>query len=471
VRNGDRLLPGDGYVPVARRAAYPLRAGNRVRPLVDGEAAFRRICEAVEAARGSVWVTVAYLERDLQLPDGRGSLFDVLDLAVARGLDVRALFWREPRLPEIEPESSHFEGNQKERAWLAARRSRFLARWDRLPDEYCQHQKSWLVDAGLPSELVFVGGINLDAASICPAGHAAREGEQIHDVYAELCGPAATDVHHNFVQRWNQASERAARDGSWPNPEAAGDLEFPALPSPAAGEVPVQITRTLMAQRYTSETATPGGEPFATAGGEESVLEQYLAAIAAARRTLYIENQVIASPVIADALRTALDRGVEVVFLVPGDPHPAFVEARENPRAAFLFEKLEQLGHYPNFTLAAIAGSRGAGRYQEIYVHAKIALVDDAWATIGSTNIVERSFRRDTELNASFWHAPTVRALREELLQEHLGRDTSGLDDRVALRLYREIALRNRDRRARREPLEGLAYALEPRDYGCRKSD
>ena len=156
---------------------------------------------------------------------------------------------------------------------------------------------------------------------------------------------------------------------------------------------------------------------------------------------------------------------MEVAFLVPGNAHPAFLEARRDPRAVPFFEKLAALGELPRFHLAAIAGSR-EGVYDEIYVHAKIMLVDDAWATIGSTNIAERSFHRDTELNASFWHAPTVRALRQELLQEHLGRDTSGLDDRVALRLYREIALRNRDRRARREPLEGLAYALEPRDYG-----
>jgi phosphatidylserine/phosphatidylglycerophosphate/cardiolipin synthase-like enzyme len=48
-------------------------------------------------------------------------------------------------------------------------------------------------------------------------------------------------------------------------------------------------------------------------------------------------------------------------------------------------------------------------------VHSKLALVDDAWCTIGSTNVAERSFHQDTELNASLWHAPTVRALRSEL--------------------------------------------------------
>ena len=33
-----------GYIRASERAAYPLRPGNSVRPLVDGEPAFRRIC-------------------------------------------------------------------------------------------------------------------------------------------------------------------------------------------------------------------------------------------------------------------------------------------------------------------------------------------------------------------------------------------------------------------------------------------
>jgi phosphatidylserine/phosphatidylglycerophosphate/cardiolipin synthase-like enzyme len=34
-----------------------------------------------------------------------------------------------------------------------------------------------------------------------------------HDLYAEVAGPAATGLHHNFIQRWNEASERTADDG------------------------------------------------------------------------------------------------------------------------------------------------------------------------------------------------------------------------------------------------------------------
>jgi len=93
-------------------------------------------------------------------------------------------------------------------------------------------------------------------------------------------------------------------------------------------------------------------------------------------------------------------------------------------------------------------------------------LIDDAWGTIGSTNVADRSFQSDTELNASFWHPATVRALRETLLGEHLGVDTAGWDDRKGLRLFREIALANRARRGRRAPLAGLAYAVDATTYG-----
>jgi cardiolipin synthase len=38
-------------IPFVQSGSYPTRPGNFVRPLIDGAPAFRRICEAVEAAR------------------------------------------------------------------------------------------------------------------------------------------------------------------------------------------------------------------------------------------------------------------------------------------------------------------------------------------------------------------------------------------------------------------------------------
>src|SRR5262249_37736546 len=152
-----------------------------------------------------VWLTVAFYSSDFCLPDGRGSLFEVLDRVVARGLDVRLIFWRpNPECPSAS-KGSTFEGTPADRDLLRARGSAFRVRWDRAPGHYLQHQKSWLIDAGCSSEVAFVGGINLTARAIDEPGHA--EGHR-HDAYVELVGPAATDVHHNFVQRWNEASER-----------------------------------------------------------------------------------------------------------------------------------------------------------------------------------------------------------------------------------------------------------------------
>jgi cardiolipin synthase A/B len=449
------------HIPPVTTGSYPVREGNFVRPLVDGQSAFGRICEAVEAARHSVWVTVAFLHPDFVMPGGRGTVFDVLDAAQARGLDVRVIFWRTDRAVGV-----HFHGNEYERAWLAQRGSRFQARWDRAHGNYCQHQKSWLVDAGHEGEIAFVGGINLNAASLSQPGHAERDGEHIHDVYCELRGPAATDVHHNFAQRWNEASERRHGHGLWPDAASQNDLAFPAKPSPAAGQSTVQMQRTIRAGHYGDGRPTPGGKPFPIADGEHSIFDQYVSAIDAARRTIYIEDQYIASPDILDHLDGALTRGVEIVFLCPAEPEVQVRAARRDPQAETFFQKLSALGSHPNFLLSGIAARQSDGRLREVYIHDKIMLVDDAFATIGSCNIASQSFFCDSELNAAIWDEDFVRALRVELLQEHLGIDTSRMEDRDALRLYREAARANAQARHRDETLNGMAFALDPASYG-----
>jgi cardiolipin synthase A/B len=95
-------------------------------------------------------------------------------------------------------------------------------------------------------------------------------------------------------------------------------------------------------------------------------------------------------------------------------------------------------------------------------------LVDDAWATVGSCNLHRNSLVEHSELNASFWAPEIVRGLRCELLAEHLDHDTAHLDDRAALRLYREVAIANRDRReAGHSQWQGLAFKMDARLYGA----
>lgn len=453
------------YIDFVESGAYPIRAGNEVEPLVDGDPAFRRICEAVEQARYSVFVTIAFHYDGFEMPGGHGSLFDVLDRAAARGVDVRALFWRHRDLARFRP-GTHFAGTDEDRALLERRGARFLARWDQAHGRYCQHQKSWLIDAGHPGEIAFVGGINLNPASVVVPGHPVREGGNTHDVYVAVRGPSASDVHHNFVQRWNEASDRDEPDGLWPDASSQSPLVFPEKASPEAGDVCVQIQRTVRRGRYRDGRAAPGANGFAIEHGEYAIVDQYKRAIAAARSTIYIEDQAIGSAEIVDGLHAALDRGVDVTVLVPIDVNEEMAAAFAQPESAAFFESLGALGRHEHFLLCGIAANAGPGAYQNVYVHAKIALVDDAWATIGSANIGNRSFYGDTELNASFWHSSTVKRLRGALLEEHLGRDTRALDDRAAQALYRQIARANAERRLAGRPLDGLAIALDPSTYG-----
>lgn len=455
----------NSHIPSAENASYPVRAGNRVVPLVDGVPAFTRICEAVEAAAHSVWVTVAFLEEAFCMPGGRGSLFDVLDRAAARGVDVRAMFWSEPDIADQIADEGHFVASDGHTAFLKERNSLLRARWDRVP-KYCQHQKSWVIDAGHLGEVAFVGGINLDVGSVAAPGHplepSIEPGRSVHDLYCEIAGPAATDVVHNFVQRWNEASERNDEHGCYPDLQVADDLKFPTQTSASQGRSAVQITRSVLPGLYRNGHPTPDGQPYEIEAGEYSMKEQYLGAIAAAKRTIYFENQLLFCPSTIRALAQALDRGVAVVVLVPRVPMRELIAAREDPRSTPVFEALAALGEYDHFTFAGLAVNRAPGQYENVYVHAKYASVDDAWATIGSTNTMFRSFKGDTEMNASFWDEDVVRGLRCQLLTEHLCEDTSTLGDVKAFERYREIALRNRERRRIGEPMQGQVFAMDP---------
>lgn len=103
--------------------------------------------------------------------------------------------------------------------------------------------------------------------------------------------------------------------------------------------------------------------------------------------------------------------------------------------------------------LVGIASLNTQGRRHDIYVHAKVMLVDDEWATIGSCNLYASSLSGHTEMNTSVRNDAVVRALRYELSAGHLGQDTAHLDARAALQLYQSIARENRRRRDAGDPL------------------
>jgi cardiolipin synthase len=432
-------------IPDVSRASYPVRPGNLLRPLIDGEPAFRRLCEAIEQAKHSVWATVTFMWAACRMPDGRGRPLDVLNRAAERDIDVRIIFWR----PDPETEylkTNAFWGDSGHFDRLRESNSSIRIRWDRAQPGYCQHQKSWLIDAGTEDEIAFLGGINLNPHSVVTPGH--RGEGQNHDVYIELAGPSAVDIHHNFVQRWNEASERNLPDGRW-GAGSETDLAFPAKVPRRRGDALVQIQRTIHSERLVNGHAAPQGSAFPIKAGEFSNFDQYCAAIGSARTSIYMENQYVAVPEIIECLHQALLRGVEIVIVMPVEDQAP--------------KHLSHLAEFENFTLAGIAGLGDDGTRKTVWIHSKLMIVDGEWGTVGSCNLHRYSLFGNCEMNAAFWDRKSARALLDELLYEHLDKDVSMMDERSALLLFRKIAGNNRRLFEQGDHnWQGLAFSLLP---------
>ncbi|MFS0688792.1 phosphatidylserine/phosphatidylglycerophosphate/cardiolipin synthase family protein [Sporosarcina sp. 179-K 8C2 HS] len=432
-------------VPPPSRASYPVRPGNALLPLIDGEPAFRRVCEAIEQAEHSIWATITFMWASCQMPDGRGTPLDVLNRAAARGIDVRIIFWR----PDTETESlktNAFWGAPEHFDKLREGDSSVRIRWDRAQPGYCQHQKSWLIDAGMATETAFLGGINLNPHSVVSPGH--RGKSQNHDIYIELQGPSVVDVHHNFVQRWNEASERNLPDGKW-GQGSEFDLPFPTELPEKKGDAYVQIQRTVHSGRYVNGPAAPRADGYDIRAGEQSNFDQYCAAIKAARQSIYLEHQHIDVPEIVSNLREALLRGVEVVAVVPAE--------------GTMTAEFAALTAFDNFTLAGIAGLGDDGKRHPVWIHSKLMLVDSEWGTVGSCNLHRYSLFGNCEMNAAFLDHEMAQALLSELLLEHIDHDVSGLDHLAALELFGRTV---RDNRLLLEKgdvnWKGIAFQLRP---------
>ena len=121
-------------------------------------------------------------------------------------------------------------------------------------------------------------------------------------------------------------------------------------------------------------------------------------------------------------LEAALRRGVTVVLVLPDHPNlgRAFTDAALHRLRQAVPEAVTE-GRLQVFCLATSITVDNAEHYRPIYVHAKVAIVDDLWATVGSANLNNRGMRDDTEMNVATLDAELAVGLRMMLLAEHVG--------------------------------------------------
>jgi phosphatidylserine/phosphatidylglycerophosphate/cardiolipin synthase-like enzyme len=263
---------------------------------------------------------------------------------------------------------------------------------------HCHHEKTVVVDG----EVAFVGGIDITdygGDRFDTSDHPARRRLGWHDVGSRLRGPAVLDVHDHFAMRWR---------------ELTGEhLERPAA-SPADGPHTVQVVRTVSEVMYDSVPK-----------GEFRILESYTRALRQAQRFVYLENQFLWSPeivrILADKLRSPPSDDFRVVVLLPRRANNGHDDTLG--QLAELIAADDGAGRF----LAATIRSRSGGRDDQLYVHAKVGIVDDRWLTVGSANLNAHSLLNDTEMNAVTDNPGLARETRLRLWAEHLEVDMEAI--------------------------------------------
>src|SRR5205823_6253572 len=106
--------------------------------------------------------------------------------------------------------------------------------------------------------------------------------------------------------------------------------------------------------------------------------------------------------------------------------------------------------------LACSLYARSGPRADPIYVHAKVAIVDDRWLTIGSANLNEHSLFNDTEMNVVAHDPELARRTRQRLWAEHLELAPEQLPTdpiRAIDELWKPISKEQLERRTSGKPL------------------
>jgi hypothetical protein len=177
--------------------------------------------------------------------------------------------------------------------------------------------------------------------------------------------------------------------------------------------------------------------------GATEILDSLLEGIASARSLIYVEHQYLSSRPIVAALAEALRRHdqLEIVAVLNENADVTAYRRWQNTR-------LEESGlaAHPRVGLFALwTAARGPGttRLNQVFVHSKVVVVDDVWATAGSANLDgasldsygddfsglgRRVFRhtRNFDVNVIV-KGRSARCLRSHLWSEHLGRPSDSL--------------------------------------------
>ena len=333
--------------------------GNRVILYRQGGDFFPALFEAIENSKQTVCLEF-YIVRD----DHTGrQLAALLAAAVQRGVRAYLLY---DYIGSFETAGSFFRGMEKAGVHCVAFNPPPFRRgiaWFDTRD----HRKIAVIDG----RLAFTGGVNIGEEYAgfgdCPS--------RWRDLGIRLEGPAVDELQRLFRENWHAETGRVP-DGCWSS-----------LAPAAAGESEVMIV---------------SGIPH---GARSLIRETFRMAIAGATDSVTLETPYfIPGPRVMRSLLRATRRGVQVRLILPALSDVPLVRLVSR-----------------SFYASLLRGGIEIFEREGTILHAKVLLVDDDWAMLGSANLDQRSFHRNFEVNVIV----TSREFGDQLadmLAEDLGR-------------------------------------------------
>jgi len=325
----------------------PLTKGNKATLLADGPAAYAAMFKAIEGARDHIHLETFIIDDD----DVGRKFSDLLLKKQAEGVQVNLIY---DSVGSITNPASFFQRLRDGGVQVVEFNpvNPFKAQGEWLlahPD----HRKILITDG----KIAITGGINISSVySSRPSGGDENEGAPLpwRDTDVQIEGPAVAEFQKLFLETWSRQN----------GPERSGRNDYPKLKE--EGTALVQVIGS-----------TPGTDNRIT-------FIAYVAAITFAEHSIHLTNAYfIPDDQILNAFTDAARRGVDVKIILPEttDSSLALYAARNN------YSELLEAG-------VKIYERRNA------LLHAKTAVIDGVWSTVGSTNLDYWSLLSDDEVNA-----------------------------------------------------------------------
>ena len=355
--------------------------GNGTQLLIDGEATFKAIFEALDSAS-----SYALLQFFIIKDDDIGRAFEEkLRQAATLGVKIYVLY------DEVGSHSIPHRYLSQLRSFGIQVSSFGTRRGLRnfFQVNFRNHRKIVVIDG----QTAFIGGHNVGDEYL---GRSKRFGHW-RDTHLKISGPAALDLKASFVSDWVWATGEAP-DIDTISPQIAGDAHALTISSGPADQ-------------------------------KDTCLLFFLHCVSSAKHRLWIASPYfVPDEALLSALQLAALRGVDVRIIIPAVRDHTLVWL-----ASFFFA--------PEATAYGVK----VYRYQAGFLHEKIVLIDDEYASVGSANFDNRSFRLNFETTTLVADSSFVRRVAQMLEEDmahsedvsHLRHSDSPLWKRLAARFAR----------------------------------